>query len=210
MKSRSYVGVVHLCLKRRAPSRSGPPGRGVARGRSSARRLADDGVAAVKPRWRSSSKQPHGGQLGIAAQQLLDDRLDRDRAGWAAAWGLRSCRLAGPASWCSTRLTVLRASPNSRAICRIDEPACQRRMISLRVSSVMGTELRDQVVGQCRHTAGGAGPTGRSLAEAPSDHRVSSRPGPDGAARSPSGPGRPTRRPAAGPPGCPARLRRGS
>src|SRR5581483_237826 len=65
---------------------------------------------------------------------------------------------ATPSRWAvtaaRTRLTVLRARLRSRAICRIEAAARQRRMISLRVASFMRRPLPVQVVGQDRHTMG--------------------------------------------------------
>src|SRR5437660_11700465 len=60
-----------------------------------------------------------------------------------------------PVRWASisssTLLTVFRAIPNSRAIFRIEEPARQRLMISLRLGSVMSVQLSDQVFRKSGH-----------------------------------------------------------
>src|SRR4029077_21284875 len=61
----------------------------------------------------------------------------------------------------STRLTVFRANPNSRAIFRIEDPARQRLMNSLRLGSVMRVELPDQVFSKSGHVVSIAGQSGK-------------------------------------------------
>ena len=56
---------------------------------------------------------------------------------------------------------MLRASPSSRAIFRIEEPARQRLMISLRLGSVMSVELSDQVFRKSGHVVSIASQPGK-------------------------------------------------
>ena len=58
---------------------------------------ADDGIAAVEAPLSQLLQEPHGGQIGIAAQQLLDDRLvGIEPAGPPPRGEPYGLRLAGP------------------------------------------------------------------------------------------------------------------
>ena len=68
---------------------------------------------------------------------------------------------------------MFRASPRSRAICRIEPPARHRLTISLRFCSFMGMQLSDEVVGESGHTVGVTGQPRETVVPATSDRRAS-------------------------------------
>ena len=175
------------------PSRSGPPEAEWC-GAQRTQPLADHGISPRETSLAQLFQEPHGGQVGISAQQILDERLKR-------------IETAGP-------------SPNGRAVMTgaLGFDLFQHLAYSVPGQSQLASNLSDRrtssptaddfialglghergVLPSClpqewpryEHRE----PAGKRLASAPNDRRVSTRRDPDFGARPPCGPGRPARR----------------